>query len=206
MNNKINSLEELLFSRNTIKNCISDHDDISDFTREDLFHLLLEEEINLNSKEWFHYRYDVLFYLFPNKYIKKMESLVNRIEYGRKSISCFDLISLEETKELSKEDQKIENKLILYQTLDQKKGLDNDLTINWYKQNILNHSCTYCGSRENIGCDRIDNSLGHLQSNCIPCCTRCNLTRSDRFSYKEMLQLGQVIRKIDEQRKLKNIQ
>ena len=35
--------------------------------------------------------------------------------------------------------------------------------------------CFYCGdSIESIGLDRIDNNLGYIIKNLVPCCTRCN--------------------------------
>jgi len=39
------------------------------------------------------------------------------------------------------------------------------------------------------GIDRIDNSLGYLQSNCVACCWACNLAKGDRTpkEFKEWL-------------------
>jgi len=55
--------------------------------------------------------------------------------------------------------------------------------------------CYYCGYPSN-GVDRIDNSIGHIMTNCIPCCHTCNVARMDNFSHEEMIILGKTIREI----------
>lgn len=91
-------------------------------------------------------------------------------------------------------------RLNMYKMADDKRGLENNLDIDWFKKNILWKPCVYCGDWDYIGCDRIDNSKGHLKDNCVPCCCTCNLTRGDRFTYEEMKEIGQVIRKIKKSR------
>ena len=62
---------------------------------------------------------------------------------------------------------------------DRKKGLDNDLTYEFVREMIL-RPCSYCGDTESrMTLDRIDNDLGHLQSNVVPSCYRCNFIRRD---------------------------
>lgn len=61
---------------------------------------------------------------------------------------------------------------------DKKKGLENDITKEFLESVIDGYGCKYCGeTRIRMTLDRIDNSLGHLQSNVIPACIRCNLAR-----------------------------
>lgn len=63
------------------------------------------------------------------------------------------------------------------QKSDRKKGFDNDLDIEFVKS-LLSEGCRYCGESElRMTLDRIDNSLGHLRSNVIPACIRCNYAR-----------------------------
>lgn len=66
-------------------------------------------------------------------------------------------------------------------------------------QEFLQQPCYYCGSPCD-GLDRIDNDLGHCKSNCIPCCTLCNLTRGRRFTVEEFKLIGEVIKIIKEKR------
>lgn len=83
------------------------------------------------------------------------------------------------------------------QSFDKKRGLHCDLTKQWLLDNIIGKACTYCGtSDEGIGCDRIDNSLGHAIANVVPCCGLCNRTRSNHFTPDEMRLLGKTIEEI----------
>lgn len=81
---------------------------------------------------------------------------------------------------------------------DKQKGFDDicDIDIDWMIENIFKKTCVYCGDDKNVGCDRLDNSLGHLKSNVVPCCVTCNTARSNLFSFEEMKQLGETIRNI----------
>lgn len=67
-------------------------------------------------------------------------------------------------------------------------------------ENIIHKPCVYCGDTHLIGCDRIDNSKGHLKTNVVPCCCSCNKARGDSFSYEEMLVLGNTIKQIKSNR------
>jgi hypothetical protein len=62
---------------------------------------------------------------------------------------------------------------------DQQHGLENDLNKPFIEQ-IISSGCTYCDTKDyKIGLDRIDNKLGHLCSNVVSSCTRCNFIRRD---------------------------
>lgn len=67
---------------------------------------------------------------------------------------------------------------------------------------LLTSPCFYCASppQENIlrnnlgvnGIDRLDNSLGYISGNVVPCCSRCNTAKSS-MSYKEFMEwIGRV--------------
>ena len=88
----------------------------------------------------------------------------------------------------------------MYKRYDKNKNKENDLTVEWFKENISSKPCLYCGDTENIGADRIDNTKGHTKDNVVPCCTICNKVRSDHFTVSEMLRLGKVIREIKNDR------
>lgn len=63
------------------------------------------------------------------------------------------------------------------QQSDKKKSLSNDLDLEYVGLQI-NQPCSYCGETKlRMTLDRIDNSIGHLKSNVIPACIRCNYTR-----------------------------
>lgn len=57
---------------------------------------------------------------------------------------------------------------------------DNDITTEFINS-IINNGCTYCGEHNImiLTLDRVDNTLGHLQSNVNLCCTRCNTIKNN---------------------------
>lgn len=70
---------------------------------------------------------------------------------------------------------------------------------NFYQELIKDSSCYYClgvlkpGGH---GLDRMDNSLGHVCFNVVPCCWDCNELKGIRLSYEEMMLLVPVLREI----------
>lgn len=53
------------------------------------------------------------------------------------------------------------------------RGIQFSLTPDEFWQ-VANDVCCYCGSTEDVGVDRADNSIGYVLSNCVPCCGMCN--------------------------------
>lgn len=87
-----------------------------------------------------------------------------------------------------------------YRSSDKKRGHQFDLSKEWFIENILRKSCYYCGTNNQIGAERVVNSVGHIKSNIIPCCAVCNSVRSDIFTLEEMKIIGATIRKLRESR------
>jgi hypothetical protein len=54
---------------------------------------------------------------------------------------------------------------------------------------IISNSCYYCckslSEEKGVSLDRIDNNLGYLLTNVLPCCGICNKTRSNIFTVDE---------------------
>ena len=65
--------------------------------------------------------------------------------------------------------------------------------------NVYDKPCTYCGY-PSTGFDRIDNSIGHVKENCVPCCTECNVARMNNFTHEETFLLGKAIKNIKDKR------
>ena len=86
-----------------------------------------------------------------------------------------------------------------YRLRDKNKGLNNDLTLDFFKEEIKN-GCIYCGDLNNVGLDRIDNTKGHEKSNVVSCCYDCNCARMDNFSLEEMKIIGLAIKEIKRMR------
>lgn len=92
-----------------------------------------------------------------------------------------------------------------YRKFDRKRGQNCNLDRNFLVNEIFTKPCIYCSSDKKVGCDRIDNNLGHLKTNVVPCCRVCNTTRMNNFSHQEMLLLGKVIEQINQNRKDKEV-
>jgi len=73
-------------------------------------------------------------------------------------------------------------------------------------------SCHYCKNERIIdpycyskgkytssmyGLDRKDNNLGYSISNCVPCCTKCNIAKGNRYSYDEWYGMTKYFRDIN---------
>jgi len=102
-------------------------------------------------------------------------------------------------KDKKKQNNKISKMLSAYKNKDKKRNFEFNLDKDFLK-NIVKSECVYCGSKKNVGCDRIDNKKGHTKDNVLPCCNECNTVRNNLFSVEEMKQIGEVIKIIRNQR------
>ncbi len=85
-----------------------------------------------------------------------------------------------------------------YRVIDKRKGRENDLDLEFVCE-AIKKACSYCGeSSIKMSLDRIDNSKGHLKTNVVPACVRCNFMRRD-MPYDAWLFLVPVIKKAVEQ-------
>jgi len=82
-----------------------------------------------------------------------------------------------------------------YKLNDKKKGYNNDINFK-FAEALTFKGCVYCGDKNRIGLDRIDNSKGHTKHNVVPCCYECNVARNNNFSFKEMKIIGKAIREV----------
>ena len=67
------------------------------------------------------------------------------------------------------------------------KGLLFELDFKLF-ENLISSPCEYCGGK-GFGVDRVDSSEGYTISNCVSCCTKCNLMKFDYTmeEFKEQL-------------------
>lgn len=75
------------------------------------------------------------------------------------------------------------------------RGLAWSLSLTEYER-LTQEACHYCGwalPPAGVGLDRLDNAIGYDPSNVVPCCTVCNLVRSNIFTPSEMVRLGTLI-------------
>ena len=72
-------------------------------------------------------------------------------------------------------------------------------SVHFYEELIQNTRCHYCWgflNRTGHGLDRMDNSLGHLCYNVVPCCKRCNKIKSNHLTYAEMMIVAPALQEI----------
>lgn len=80
---------------------------------------------------------------------------------------------------------------------DKKKGRQNDLNRGFIKE-MISKGCSYCGHNGGrMTLDRIDNSIGHLKTNVVPACIRCNYVRRD-MPYEAWIIIAPSMRKARE--------
>lgn len=93
------------------------------------------------------------------------------------------------------------------------KNISMSLTYEEYCE-YTTHKCHYCndlipwekwskgsGHNQAYYLDRIDNAKGYSKDNCVACCTECNFTRSNRYSYNEFMLLSPGLQAIKASRK-----
>jgi hypothetical protein len=59
-----------------------------------------------------------------------------------------------------------------------------------YWQELVSRPCYYCGGPLNpqgLGLDRIDNAMGYVEQNVVPCCKNCNTMKNSFLTHNEML-------------------
>lgn len=79
------------------------------------------------------------------------------------------------------------NLLSQYKRIDKGKN-EVDFNAQWIVDNIFSKQCVYCGESDwhKLGCDRKDNSKGHVKDNVVPCCYHCNVKKHS-MNYHEYL-------------------
>lgn len=71
-----------------------------------------------------------------------------------------------------------ERRFTIYKQGARSRGLCFRLTLDRFRE-LFASECAYCGESPSRGVDRIDSSIGYIESNCAPCCGRCNCMKLD---------------------------
>ncbi len=91
-----------------------------------------------------------------------------------------------------------QRKLWVLKSKAQKRGIFCELNWNEVKK-LRSGNCYYCGIKnEYMTIDRKDNNKGYIKSNCVSCCWLCNKSKGFSGREKDMLLLGETIKKIRE--------
>lgn len=168
----------------------------------ELIYNLAELEHNGISKTLFEWcqKYDLNYNGVRQRYYKGKNYTSEQILFG-KFRGEIKIIKDSSKLDAQAKRTKISKMLSAYKLKDRKKGLEFNLTKEFFEKNIISQPCIYCGTRENVGCDRIDNKIGHIVENVVPACYICNTVRNNHFAYKEMELIGKTIKQIMEQRR-----
>lgn len=79
-----------------------------------------------------------------------------------------------------------------YKKRAEKKGLDFELSIDFFEKNF-NSNCYWCGEKiKGIGVDRIDSSKGYIFGNVVVSCRFCNFLKFT-YSKKEFIRKCKLI-------------
>ena len=86
-----------------------------------------------------------------------------------------------------------------------KADIPNNMTYSQFLTFTENETCHYCDaplkwvkhgdSATAINIDRKDNNKGYSKKNCVAACTRCNMSRGNRFTYDEWVEMTKVIKR-----------
>jgi hypothetical protein len=134
------------------------------------------------------------------RHYRHKEYTSKEILFGKKRLQIKKLLSISELSTQRIRD-KASKMCSSYRFNDRRRGYQFDIDKDWLIKNILSKPCTYCGSTDFVGCDRVDNSKGHIKTNVVPCCVVCNMVKGNNFNFEEMKIIGDVIREIKEKRK-----
>lgn len=89
---------------------------------------------------------------------------------------------------------------VLKDSARRKGGLEFDITLSEYEKLVEPHSCYYCkGPLNKTGhnLDRLDNTRGYTKDNVVPCCSKCNTLKGERFQPEQTLLLVDFIQQMN---------
>jgi hypothetical protein len=94
-----------------------------------------------------------------------------------------------------------EGMYLIYKTGARVRTLDFGLTLDNYKD-IVSKPCYYCGQTpeqaNGMGVDRVDNTLGYVLNNCVPCCEFDNQAKHARTRDQYIAQCRAVVKHLGE--------
>jgi hypothetical protein len=68
-------------------------------------------------------------------------------------------------------------KYCVYKAMAKSKRRAFELSVERFAE-LVSAACEYCGDKGG-GIDRVDNSIGYVDGNVVPCCQMCNLAKKD---------------------------
>ncbi len=68
---------------------------------------------------------------------------------------------------------------------------------------LVNARCYWCGQYGANGVDRVDNRIGYIASNVVPCCSECNFAKRTMLAHKFIDMAERIAKYQQEKRKQK---
>jgi hypothetical protein len=92
-----------------------------------------------------------------------------------------------------------------YQYKAKARNLTFRLTLDEFER-MVSQPCHYCGDYEVMGVDRVDNRIGYLISNSVPCCFECNFMKRNMDKYRFVNRAVKIAKHQEKLAKLKTAQ
>ncbi len=124
--------------------------------------------------------------LYKRKYYER--NLDKAKEYNKKS---YLLHRDKKLKQVSKQSKTLKGKYKIYMNNAIKRNYIFELTFEEFT-NLTSSNCYYCNSSPENGVDRLDNNLGYIIENCVPCCTMCNIMKN-KYSFSTFIDQCKLI-------------
>lgn len=83
-----------------------------------------------------------------------------------------------------------------------RKGLGVSISTSDHAE-LISKPCHYCSDplpQTGSGLDRKDSALGYTVANVVPCCSDCNTTKNNLYSYTEFVEIAQAIKTVKARR------
>ena len=81
-------------------------------------------------------------------------------------------------RKLSDDERVTNDRYSVYKQNARRKGIRFDISLQLFSS-LIKKQCTYCGSTERVGVDRVDSSMSYSEANCEPCCSDCNYAKRE---------------------------
>ena len=124
------------------------------------------------------YHYDRRYYLANEEEVKQLTKTWREEHSERHKTNQKNWRATKKGKESAHRNNRTIGNRFRYMSLSaSKRGIDQKITIEQYKELVANNKCYYCPNKlpeAGGGLDRLDHRLGYQLGNVVPCCRCCN--------------------------------
>ena len=118
---------------------------------------------------------------------------LGQLKYRRSEVGVCKQKELDLKRKLSGEYFSPEIKFASYKANAKRRGHEFLLSFEQFML-MWRKPCFYCGSEiKTIGIDRVNNSVGYVSGNVVPCCKQCNVAKMDNDIFKYIEHCAKVV-------------